>query len=349
MRALVTGAVGFAGSHLCELLLAQGMDVYGVAVPGGPLDNLHEVRASAPRPDALRIVEADIVDGEGLEAALAGIRLDRVFHLAAVSSVRDSMELPAKTFQVNTVGTRNLLEAVRRAGNKPRILVVSSAEAYGESANLGRPLREEDPLLPVSPYGASKAGAEAVALTYAGEFNLDIIRVRPFPHTGPRHAPQFAFADWAHQLAEIEAGRRLPRLHVGNLEVRRDLSDVRDVVVAYALALERGRTGAVYNVCSGRSYTLREVLEAMIGLTRLKVEVTTEGGRLRSQDLKSLVGTAQALHAQTGWEAATPLNRTLGDLLAYWRKRQGVSSFPGPPRSSLNPLDPNAPPSPSSE
>ena len=321
MRALVTGAGGFAGSHLCELLIGRGAEVYGLVMPGGPLDNLREISANATASDRLRVKEADIVEGESLVAAIADVRPDCVYHLAAVSSVRQSLENPVETFQINTVGTRNLLEAVRRVGIRPRILVVSSAEAYGDSANLGRPLREEDPLLPVSPYGTSKAAAEMVASRYVREFNLEIIRVRPFPHTGPRHSPQFVFPDWARQLAEAEDGLRPPRLHVGNLDVRRDISDVRDVVAAYQLALERGETGAVYNVCSGCAYTLQDVLQVLTSLSRIKVEVRAEPERLRPQDLRVLAGTPRALQACTGWEASTPLCRTLEDLLAYWRSR----------------------------
>ena len=306
----------------------------GWSCPESLLDNLQEIRAGAASPDRLRVRETDIVDGEGLVAAIADIRPDRVYHLAALSSVRDSLEDPAETFRVNTVGTRNLLEAIRRVGVKPRVLVVSSAEAYGDSANLGRPLCEEDPLLPVSPYGASKAAAEAVASRYVREFDLDIIRVRPFPHTGPRHSPQFAFPGWARQLAEIEAGRRPPRLHVGNLEIQRDLSDVRDVVSAYLLALEHGKPGAVYNVCSGRVYSLREILEALINLTDLHVDIVPERERLRPQDLQVLAGAPHALRALTGWEAAIPLNRTLADLLSYWRARQGDSPSEGPEASA---------------
>jgi GDP-4-dehydro-6-deoxy-D-mannose reductase len=329
MRALVTGVAGFAGSHLAELLLSRGMEVHGLVMPGSSFGNLQEIRAGAASSDRLRAREADIVDAEGLVAALADIRPDRVYHLAALSSVRDSLADPAEAFRVNTVGTRNLLEAVRRVGVTPRILVVGSAEAYGDSANLGRPLCEEDPLLPVSPYGASKAAAEAVAMRYVKEFGLDIIRVRPFPHTGPRHAPQFAFPGWASQLAGIEAGRRPPRLQVGNLEVQRDISDVRDVVSAYFLALEQGKPGAVYNVCSGRVYSLREILEALINLADFHVDVVPERERLRTQDLHVLAGSPQALHALTGWEATISLNRTLADLLSYWRARQGDSPSEG--------------------
>lgn len=332
VRALVTGIAGFAGSHLAELLLSRGGDVCGLVVPGGSLENLAEILCHPEIAGRLRLVEADIARGESLAGIVEEIQPDRVYHLAAASSVRRSLEAPAEAFLVNTLGTRNILEAVRRFGGKPRILVVSSAEAYGESANLGRALREDDPLLPVSPYGASKAAAEAIASRYGREFNLEIVRVRPFPHTGPRQAPQFVFPDWARQLAEIEAGLRSPRLHVGNLEVRRDLTDVRDVVAAYVQVLEQGEAGAVYNVCGGRTYALRDVLDALIGLTKLQVQVVPEGERLRPQDLKVLAGTPLALQSRTGWVASIPLDRTLGDLLDYWRKRQaGLPPPPSPP------------------
>lgn len=334
LRALVTGVAGFAGSHLAEFLLSRGAEVHGLVMPGSSLENLDEIQRDPRRAERLRINEADIVHGECLVGILADIRPDEVYHLAAMSSVRRSLADPGETFRVNTLGTRNLLEAIRQAGISPRILVVSSAEAYGESANLPRPLREDDPLLPVSPYGASKAAAEVVAWRYGGQGGLHVIRVRPFPHTGPRQSPQFVFPDWARQLAEAELGRRPPRLRVGNLEIRRDLSDVRDVVAAYVLVLERGEAGAVYNVCAGRVYTLQEVLAVMTGLTRLQVEVVTERERLRPQDLPALVGTAEALHACTGWEASSPLTRTLGDLLSYWRGQTDLSTSHHPPGSS---------------
>lgn len=334
LRALVTGVAGFAGSHLAEFLLSRGAEVYGLVMPGGSFENLDGIRHDPRHTARLRLIEADIVQVEPLVAIIADIRPDQVYHLAAISSVRRSVADPRETFRVNVLGTRNLLETIRQAGVSPRILVVSSAEAYGESANLPRPLREDDPLLPVSPYGASKAAAEAVARRYGDQGGLHVIRVRPFPHTGPRQSPQFVFPDWARQLVEAELGRRPPRLRVGNLEIRRDLSDVRDVVAAYVLVLERGEAGAVYNVCAGRVYTLREALAVMIDLTRLQVEVVTERERLRPQDLPALVGTAEALHACTGWEASSPLTRILGDLLSYWRGQTDLSRSHLPPGSS---------------
>lgn len=331
LRALVTGVAGFAGSHLAELLISRGAEVYGLVVPGGSLENLDGIRKDSTRAKHLHLIEADIVHEEQLVNVIAETRPEQVYHLAAVSSVRRSLEEPGEAFQVNVLGTRNLLETIRHARVGPRVLVVSSAEVYGESANLPRPLREEDPLVPVSPYGASKAAAEMTACRYWSEYGLHIVRVRPFPHTGPRHSPQFVLPDWARQLAEAETGLRPPRLHVGDLSVRRDLTDVGDVVAAYVLALERGQAGSAYNVCSGCVFTLREILEALIALTRLNVEVVIQPDRLRVQDLKVLMGSAQALRASTGWQATTPLSQTLGGLLSYWRERLrfgGQSSEP---------------------
>ncbi len=325
MRALITGVAGFAGSHLAELLVSDGIEVYGLVMPGGPLDNLQEIRKDPDRGPRLHLVEADIVHEEQLARAIADTRPEQVYHLAAASSVRQSLQDPGATFRVNVLGTRNVLEGIRRAGITPRILIISSAEAYGASANKATPLREEDPLMPVSPYGASKAAVEMLACTYWIHHGLPIIRVRPFPHTGPRHSPDFVFPDWARQLAEAEAGRRPPRLEVGNLEIRRDVSDVRDVVAAYVLALEKGEAGAVYNVCTGRAYSLREALDTLISLARLPVDVVVDPARLRPIDIKVLAGTAQSLHACTGWAAASPLSRTLVDLLSYWRDQLRLS------------------------
>lgn len=322
---LVTGVAGFAGSHLAEVLISRGIEVYGLVVPGGPLDNLDGIR-SRPHPvTCLHLIEADIVNEKTLVRVVADTRPEQVYHLAAAASVRQSLRDPGGTFRVNVLGTRNLLEAIRRAGITPRILIVSSAEAYGASASKGTLLREDDPLLPISPYGASKAAAEMLACSYWYHHKLPIIRVRPFPHTGPRHAPNFVFPDWARQLAEAEAGRRPPRLEVGNLEIRRDISDVRDVVAAYILALEKGEVGAVYNVCTGRAHTLREALDILIGLARLPVEVVVDPARLRPTDIKVLTGTSQSLHACTGWAAASSLSRTLENLLSYWREQVRLS------------------------
>ena len=322
-RAFVTGAAGFVGSHLTELLLDRGREVFGLILDRRDAGNLTDALAGA-HASHLHLIEGDMLEASFLAGVVREIRPDEVYHLAAQPSVRQSTADPAGTFRINVLGTQGLLEAVREASGRPRVLYVGSAEAYGESARLGGPLTEERPLLPVTPYGSSKAAAEQVACRYGTEHGLAVVRVRPFPHTGPRHAPNFVYPDLARQLCEVRAGRCPPRLLVGDLEVRRDLSDVRDVVAAYVLALERGEPGAVYNVCCGRTTSVREVLDILIGLSGLTVEVAVQTDRLRSHELGVLSGNAQALRARTGWVPQISLETTLRDLLSYWQARCGA-------------------------
>jgi GDP-4-dehydro-6-deoxy-D-mannose reductase len=323
MRAFVTGAAGFVGSHLTDLLLNRGREVFGLVLDRGDIGNLVDALAGE-HASRLRLVEGDLSDEGVLAKAVQDICPDEVYHLAAQSSVRQSAEDPAATFRINALGTRTLLEAVRRATCRPRILYVGSAEAYGESARAAGPLSESCLLLPMTPYGSSKAAAERIVLRYGSEHGLRCVRVRPFPHTGPRHAPNFVYPNLSKQLCEIQAGSRPRRLQVGNLEVRRDLSDVRDVVAAYLLALEWGESGAVYNVCSGRVASVREVLDILIAMTGLDIEVVVQTDRLRSHDLQMLSGSNQSLSARTGWKPRIPLETTLRDLLSYWQSRCGL-------------------------
>jgi GDP-4-dehydro-6-deoxy-D-mannose reductase len=323
MRAFVTGAAGFVGSHLTERLLDRGREVFGLILDRRDVGNLTDALAGA-HASYLHLIEGDLLEASFLGGVVREIRPDEVYHLAAQPSVRQSTADPAGTFRINVLGTQTLLEAVREDSGRPRVLYVGSAEAYGESAGLGGPLTEERPLLPVTPYGSSKAAAEQVACRYGAEYGLAVVRVRPFPHTGPRHAPNFVYPDLARQLCEMRAGRCPPRLLVGNLEVRRDLSDVRDVVAAYVLALERGEPGAVYNVCCGRTTSVREVLDLLIGLSGVTVEVAVQTDRLRSHELEVLSGSAQALRTRTGWAPLISLETTLRDLLFYWQARCGA-------------------------
>lgn len=320
MRAFVTGAAGFAGSHLTEHLLSGGREVFGLVQNRREVANLARALAGE-RAASLHLIEGDLGDAAALAHAVREIRPDEVYHLAAQSSVWRSIENPVATFRVNVLGTQAVLEAARRAECGARVLYVGSAEAYGESARAGRPLGEEDPLLPVSPYGSSKAAAEAVARRYGADYGLHVVRVRPFPHTGARHAPQFVYPDLARQLCEIRAGRHDARIDAGHVDARRDLSDVRDVVAAYVLALERGEPGGVYNVCCGRSASVREVLQTMMTMAGVSAEVVVQRERLRPHDLDVLDGSCRALHAHTGWAPRIPLETTLRDLLSYWAAR----------------------------
>jgi GDP-4-dehydro-6-deoxy-D-mannose reductase len=324
MRAFVTGAAGFAGSYLTEHLLACGREVFGLVLDRAAVSNLAQAQAGE-RAAALHLVEGELCDERVLADAVRDSRPDEIYHLAAQSSVRRSLEDPALTFQVNVLGTQAVLEAACRGADRARILCVGSADAYGESARAGRRLEEGDPLLPVSPYGSSKAAAEEIARRYGAERGLHVVRVRPFPHTGPRHSAQFVYPDLARQLCEIRAGRRAARIEIGHAEVRRDLSDARDVAAAYVLSLERGEAGAVYNVCSGRSVSVREALQVMMDLSGVSAEVVVQADRLRPHDLETLEGSSRALRARTGWAPRVPLETTLRDLLVYWEARSALA------------------------
>lgn len=311
MRWLVTGAAGFVGGHLVVRLRAAGVvEVFGLVRPGAP-----------PSTPAFAPVEADVLDAPAMARTLAALRPDRIVHLAAQSSARESWQDPERTLLTNLFGLLHLLEAVRQAGLAPRVLVVGSAEEYGAVPGASAPIAEETPLRPASPYAVSKVAQGYLALQYALAHGVHVVRTRTFNHTGPGRGAGFAESSFARQIAEIEAGRRDPVIAVGNLDAVRDFSDVRDVVRAYVQLLEAGQAGEVYNVASGRGRRIGDVLERLIGLSRAKVEVRREAALLRPVDTPYLVGDATRLRRATGWEPEIPFDETLGDLLCDWRER----------------------------
>jgi len=268
----------------------------------------------------LRFVEADLEHAASVEAAFDVVQPDRIIHLAAQSSPQHSWVDPQRTLATNLTGLLNLLEAVRRRGHDPLVLVVGSGEEYG--LNPGEAALDEDaPLRPLTPYAVSKLAQGFLALQYTLSGRVRTIRTRTFNHTGPGRGEQFAESSFARQLAEIEVGRREPLLRVGNLDAVRDFCDVRDVVRAYWLLLEGGVAGEVYNVCSGEGRTVRSVLDRLIASTGRRVDVQLEAERLRPSDIPALVGDPGRIVRQTGWQPAIPFERTLGDLLDDWRRR----------------------------
>ncbi len=308
---LVTGVSGFVGPHLTRTLVAAGARVVGLGVepepPAGvPLAGWHVADLREPAPVA---------------QAIALAKPDAVVHLAGQSSAARSFEDPAATFAANVTGARNLLEAVRSGVPAARLLIVGSSEVYGPQP-AGSRAGEETPFAPVSPYGASKAEADRLAeASGQGERALDVIRVRAFSHTGPGQSPMFVVPAFAQQIAAVEAGRGEPVLRVGNLEVTRDLCDVRDVVRAYVALLERGTRGAAYNVCRGEGVRLTEVVRRLVGMARVAIRVEVDPARLRPADLPWLVGDPSKIARDTGWRCEISFEQTLADVLEEWRGR----------------------------
>ena len=324
MTVLVTGIAGFVGGHLVDFLRAEHPDegVAGLVRPG------HE--APEALREGVRLIEADLEDAAAVEAAVAAVRPGRIVHLAGQSSVHESWANPAATLITNVVGLLNVFEAVRHRRLSPRVLVVGSAEEYGAMDPDAPPITEDAPLRPLSPYAVSKVAQGYLALQYALSRDLAVVRTRTFPHTGPGRGAAFAESSFAQQIAEVEAGRRRPVLQVGNLEAVRDFTDVRDVVRAYWSLLERGASGEVYNVCSGRGRSIGDVLRALLEISGVRVDLQVDRERLRPSDLPALVGDPTRLREATGWEPRIPLERTFRDLLDHWRERVGAAAPPAP-------------------
>ncbi len=309
----ITGADGFVGLHVLRVLAARGARVQG-AGPGGPpvlpLAGWHV---------------ADLRDPDAIAAAIAAARADVVIHLAGQSSAGRSFEIPEETFTINTVGTWNLLEAVRRGAPRARVLIVGTGEVYGPQPE-GTRVTEDAPFAPVSPYALSKAAADALAESHGRRGGLDVIRTRSFAHIGPGQTTRFVVPTFAEQIAAIEAGRSEPVLHVGNLDVTRDLTDVRDVVRAYLALIKGGKSGAAYNVCRGEGVKLTEVVRMMIARSRVPIRVEVDPARLRPADVPYLVGDASAIARDVGWRAEVPIERTIDEVLDEWRARAGGGS-----------------------
>lgn len=315
MRALITGAAGFVGVHLARHLLeaAPGAEVWGMVWPGADPESL------ASLPPAVHTAAGELRDPGSLESVLRAARPDVVYHLAAASTVASSWAAPTEAMEINAVGQINLLEGLRALGLDPTVVVACSAEAYGRTAHC--PVTEDAPLAPLSPYAVSKASQDLIAAQYHAAYGLRTIRLRLFNHTGPGRPERFVASSFARQIAEIERGARPPVLRVGNLDVVRDFTDVRDVVEAYRLVAARGTPGAVYNVCSGAKVSVRELLATLLEAAGVKAEIEVDPQLLRPADIPVLWGDHGRLTADTGWRPAIPLERTLADLLVWWRQR----------------------------
>jgi GDP-4-dehydro-6-deoxy-D-mannose reductase len=308
-RVLITGGGGFVGTHLIEALAGPGADIEAWTRPGD------QPRADFEAPAGTRWRTVDVLDPAAVVDALGELRPSAIYHCAGAAHVGESWRATRLTLETNVIGTHNLLEADRRLGLGARVLVPGSAAVYAGS---DVPVDEGSPLHPDSPYAVSKLAQEQLALAAAAE-GQQVIVTRSFNHIGPRQAPAFAAASFARQIARAEAGRGSPVLRVGNLEPRRDLTDVRDTVRAYIALIARGRQGGVYNVCTGRALRMRDLVDGLRERARVAIELDVDPGLLRPHDPPLVAGDASLIRAQTGWEARIPLDQTLDDLLQYWR------------------------------
>ena len=316
MRILITGITGFVGSHLAEYALTRGdVEVFGTVRWRSRLENVEGFQ------DDITMVDCDLRDSSATRRCLMELKPDYIFHLAAQSFVPTSWTAPEETLTTNIISELNLLEAMRDIDKEIRIQVAGSSEEYGLVFEEEAPIKETNPLRPLSPYAVSKVAQDLLAYQYNRSYGLFTVRTRAFNHEGPRRGDVFVTSNFAKQIALIEAGKQPPVLEVGNLEARRDFTDVRDVVKAYWLALEKGEPGEVYNIGSGRAVTIREMLDMLLALTDVKIEVRPVPERMRPSDVELLLADVGKFNALTGWKAEIPLTKTLADTLGYWRTR----------------------------
>lgn len=322
MRALITGVTGFAGSHLADFLLAEHpeVEIYGTYRWRSRRDNIEHLTEQGG--EKLHLVECELRDPSSVRWAVETARPDVVFHLAAQSFVPSSWSAPGDTVLSNLNGQINLFEAIRALDLDPVVQIACSSEQYGMVLPEETPIKETNPLRPLSPYAVSKVGQDFLGYQYFMSYGLKVVRTRGFNHTGPRRGDVFVTSNFARQVARIELGLAPPLIRVGNLDAVRDFTDVRDMVRAYWLAVTEARPGEVYNVATGRGMSIRELLDQLLALSRVEVKVETDPARLRPSDVQILIGDASKFRADTGWEPQIPFAQTLEDTLDFWRERE---------------------------
>lgn len=316
MRALITGITGFAGSHLAEYILENHADVeiFGTMRWRSRTENILAIESR------IRLLECDLRDQSSVKQLVERVRPDKIFHLAAQSFVPSSWNAPAESLTTNILGQLHIFEAVRAVDLDPWIQIACSSEEYGLVHEDELPIKETNPLRPLSPYAVSKVGQDYLGYQYHKSFGMKVVRTRGFNHDGPRRGDVFVSSNFAKQLAAIEKGKKAPVIHVGNLEARRDFTDVRDMVRGYWLSVQGScEAGEAYNICSGKDCSIQSVLDELIEMSGLSVEVRQDPERLRPSDVPVLLGDASKFRRATGWEPAIPYSRTLRDMLDYWR------------------------------
>ena len=317
MKILVTGATGFVGSHLIDYLLRKDeISIYATRRRRSNIDNVRHL-LDLPR---VKWVTMDITDSHSVARLVGDCKPDLCFHLCAQSFVPASWNAPQETMTTNVIGTINLLEAIRSLSQQTRVQIAGSSEEYGLVMEEELPVCETNPLRPLSPYGVSKVGEDLLGYQYFKSYGLHIVRTRGFNHTGPRRGEMFICSNFARQIVEIEKGKRDNVLRVGNLDAKRDFTDVRDMVEGYWLCLEKGKKGEVYNICSGRCLSMHQVLDMLIEFSGVDVRLESDPERLRPSDVPILLGDVRKFQKETGWKPIIPFEKTLRDTLDYWRE-----------------------------
>lgn len=307
--ALVTGAGGFVGGHLIELLEQDDVHLAAWLRPG---------TEASVRGSRVRWMTVEMLDRGAVAAAIADVRPDAVYHLAGVPHVGDSWSHTHETFAGNVLATHYLFEALRKQSLAPRVLITSSATVYAPAPHA---ISESDPVNPNSPYGTSKLAQEMLAQRSWEDDGIPGLIARAFNHVGPRQSPSFVAASMARQVAEIEAGRKDPVLLMGNMDPQRDIMDVRDTVRGYRAMMEAATPGGPYNVCSGTATSIRTLVEMFVAKARVGITVTQDPSRFRPNDTPIILGNRARLTRDTGWEPRISLEQTVDDLLTYWRSQ----------------------------
>lgn len=318
MRVLITGITGFAGSHLAEYILREhpGVEIYGIRRWRSRTENIEHLL------DKIQVMECNLVDASSVKALIGEVKPDKIFHLAAQSFVPSSWNAPAESLSTNILSQLNIFEAMREQKlHDCWVQIACSSEEYGMVYPDEVPIRETNPLRPLSPYAVSKVGQDFLAYQYYMSYGIKAVRTRGFNHTGPRRGEVFVCSNFSKQAIEIENKKRPPIIYVGNLDAERDFTDVRDMVRAYWMALESCEPGEVYNICSGTAISISDLLKMVIAGTGAEIEVKQDPSRLRPSDVPLLLGDYSKFNTATGWKPQIPFSKTLADIMDYWREK----------------------------